>query len=320
MTGIEAIMSGDLFSGQGAFVRLGDYMAVPSILKVLGLLLVFSVCLSLISLRYTLAPCLTRYVRMAMMASLLLSWILLGSCPTGYAQSSTATIVQTVTTTSYREVFTIPAEADVGQTLLPNIQDPEAVDVQDVCPGYTASNLQNSSTGFIADLGLAGSACNVYGTDVEYLTLAVEYQDTGRLHVEIQPRYVGPDNETWFILPEVIVPKPGVSEGGDTSSDGSDFELSWTNDPTFSFTVKRKSNGDTLFTTEGSKLVYEDQFIEFVSPLPENYNLYGLGEVIHGLRLGNNLTSEWSMFAYEYQQLILLQEHYLPPILGIRCE
>jgi alpha-glucosidase len=37
-------------------------------------------------------------------------------------------------------------------------------------------------------------------------------------------------------------------------------------------------------------LVYENQFIEFVSALPENYNLYGLGEVIHGLRMGNNFT------------------------------
>ena len=40
-------------------------------------------------------------------------------------------------------------------------------------------------------------------------------------------------------------------------------------------------------------LVYEDQFIEFVSALPENYNLYGLGEVFRGFRLGNNLTSEF---------------------------
>lgn len=290
MTTVEAITSGELFPGQAASVQIGDRMGLPSILKVLDPLLVFSACLAVIFLRYTLAPCLTRYVRIAVMASLLLSWILLGACPTGYAQSSTSTANATATTTSYRDVFTIPAEADVGKTLLPNILDPEAVDVQDVCPGYTASNLQNSSTGFTADLELAGSACNVYGTDVEYLTLTVEYQATDRLHIEIQPRFIGPENETWFILPEAIVPKPGISDGGDTSSDDSDFEISWTNDPTFSFTVKRKSNGDTLFTTEGSKLVYEDQFIEFVSPLPENYNLYGLGEVIHGLRLGNNLT------------------------------
>lgn len=295
LTNIEAIMSGDLSQWQGVLVRLGDCIGVCSILKLLVLLLLFSIGLSLASLKYTSVPWLTRSIRMAMMASLLLSWLLLSGCPTTYAQSSTSTTNITATTTSHREVFTIPAAADVGKTLLPNIRDPEAVDVQDVCPGYTASNLQNSTTGFTADLELAGSACNVYGTDVEFLTLTVDYQDTGRLHVEIQPRYIGPENETWFILPEAIIPKPGASEGGGASSDGSDFEISWTNDPTFSFTVRRKSNGDTLFTTEGSKLVYEDQFIEFVSPLPENYNLYGLGEVIHGLRLGNNLTSEWSI-------------------------
>ena len=45
-----------------------------------------------------------------------------------------------------------------------------------------------------------------------------------------------------------------------------------------------------LFSTEGTKLVFENQFVEFASSLPENYNLYGLGESIHGLRLGNNST------------------------------
>lgn len=220
-------------------------------------------------------------------------WLLRGACHSAQAHPSTNTaITTTATTTSYREVFTIPAEADVGQPLLPNILDPEAVDMQTVAPGYTASNLQNSSSGFTADLNLAGSAVNVYGTDIENLTLTVEYQSRGRLHVEIQPRYIGPENETWFTLPEAIVPKPAASSDEVVSPEGSDFDLSWSNDPTFSFTVKRKSTGDTLFTTKGSKLVYEDQFIEFASPLPDNYNLYGLGEVIHGLRLGNNLTSE----------------------------
>ena len=55
--------------------------------------------------------------------------------------------------------------------------------------------------------------------------------------------------------------------------------------------VTRKSTGDVLFNTTGTKLVYEDQFIEFVTNMPENYNVYGLGERIHGLRLGNNFTA-----------------------------
>lgn len=71
----------------------------------------------------------------------------------------------------------------------------------------------------------------------------------------------------------------------------SDLIFHWSNEPTFSFTFARKSSGDVIFSTKGTVLVYENQFIEFVSSLPENYNLYGLGERIHGLRLGNNFTA-----------------------------
>jgi alpha-glucosidase (family GH31 glycosyl hydrolase) len=63
------------------------------------------------------------------------------------------------------------------------------------------------------------------------------------------------------------------------------------NDPSFWFSVTRQSTGDVLFSSKNTHLVYEDQFIEFASSLPEDYNLYGLGERIHGLRLGNNLTA-----------------------------
>lgn len=278
--------------GVAALFRSNARLEPPSIFKVVDPSLLFTVCLWL-TLRLVVTRKLTKYVDMAAMASLLWTWLLLGTCPAGLAQTPLFTSSQTGTTTSYREIFTVPADSDVGQPLLPNIEDPEAVDAQSVCPGYTASNVQNTSTGFTADLSLGGDACNVYGNEIEQLTLTVEYQASDRLHLGIQPRYIGPENETWFLLPEAIVPKPASSSDGDTTSDSSDFELSWTNDPTFSFTVKRKSSGDTLFTTEGSKIVYEDQFIEFVSPLPENYNLYGLGEVMHGFRLGNNLTSRF---------------------------
>ena len=40
------------------------------------------------------------------------------------------------TPTFFRSVFTIPASADEGAELIPNIQDPEALNAQDVCPGY----------------------------------------------------------------------------------------------------------------------------------------------------------------------------------------
>ena len=192
------------------------------------------------------------------------------------------------TSTAHAPVFTVPASADFGLNVLPNIKDPEAVDPQHVCPGYKAANVKKSDDGFTADLHLAGPPCNVYGNDIEDLALLVRYQADDRVHVQIQPRYIGASNETWFLLPEELVPKPAAEKDAQQSSNK--MTVFWSNEPSFSFTVRRKDTGDTLFTSEGKALVFEDQFIEFGSRLPKNYNLYGLGEVIHGFRLGNNLT------------------------------
>nr|CDP23003.1 Putative Glycoside Hydrolase Family 31 [Podospora anserina S mat+] len=223
--------------------------------------------------------------------SLLLTSSLLPSGTSGHKGPPVvpAKFLQTASpTTSSVPQFTVPASADKGKDVEANIDDPLAANPQLVCPGYSASNVQNTKNGFTADLDLAGPACNVYGNDIEHLSLLVEFQANERVHLQIEPRYISKENETWFRLPEVLIPKP--QNDPLCEEHNSDFVVSWSNDPTFSFTVKRKATDDTLFTTEGSKLVYEDQFIEFVSPLPESYNLYGLGEVIHGFRLGNNLT------------------------------
>ncbi|KAI3322938.1 glycoside hydrolase family 31 protein [Xylariaceae sp. AK1471] len=190
-------------------------------------------------------------------------------------------------------ILSLPLSSDAilherdGGAIIPNIRDPEAVDPQSVCPGYMATNVIEAPLGFTADLILAGDACNVYGTDVAALNLIVEVQAADRLHVEILPKYIGQNNQSWFILPEELLPKPRAEV---EVTPQSDLVFSLSNNPTFEFKVTRKSTGDVLFNTEGSKLVYEDQFIEFGSALPDNYNLYGLGETIHGFRLGNNLT------------------------------
>ena len=204
--------------------------------------------------------------------------------------SATPTVEVSGTPTTFRDIFTVPSAASSGATLIPNIQDPEAVDAQAVCPGYTASNVERNELGFTATLTLAGEACNVYGNDVETLNLTVEYQSSQRLAVGIKPAMIDASNRSYFILPESIVTQPEADDDASITSMDNDLSFTWTNDPTFSFTVYRKSTGDTIFSTAGTKLVYEDQFIEFVSALPENYNLYGLGETIHGLRLGNNFT------------------------------
>ncbi|KAK3393584.1 putative alpha-glucosidase precursor [Podospora didyma] len=222
------------------------------------------------------------------MVSLLLYMAILAPGISGNDGQSTVLKPTSPTIHNHESVFTVPPDADIGMNILPNINDPEAVDPQKVCPGYIALGVKSTTTGLTANLALAGPACNVYGNDIDYLTLVVGFQADDRINIQIQPRYLGRENETWFVLPEALVPRPDDSSRVTESSHP--LEVSWSNEPSFSFTVTRKETKNVLFTTKGSVLVYEDQFIEFVSSLPDNYNLYGLGEVMHGFRLGNNLT------------------------------
>lgn len=157
------------------------------------------------------------------------------------APASIATATVDGTARTYSVPFTVPAAADVGPNELPNIYNPQAKQAQQVCPGYTASGVERTSNGFTASLSLAGDACNVYGTDVEDLKLTVEYQSNHRLHVSIQPTYLGSTNTSHYILPADLVYAPGNDNGN--CSQEIDFKFSWSNDPTFSFHITRKSTG-----------------------------------------------------------------------------
>ncbi|KAH6643027.1 glycosyl hydrolases family 31-domain-containing protein [Boeremia exigua] len=201
--------------------------------------------------------------------------------------SASTTLTGTSTSTSVRSQFTIPASADQGAYLISNIHDPEAVNAQDVCPGYKASQLQETDDGISAVLRLAGAPCNVYGNDVDVLNLKVEYQSNDRLAINISPAYLDASNASHYIVPESLIPRPQAED----SHKDLDLAFDWGDDPSFWFTVTRQSTKDVIFSSKGSHLVYEDQFIEFVSTLPDDYNLYGLGEHIHGLRLNNDYTA-----------------------------
>ena len=217
---------------------------------------------------------------------------LIGATSPAALPTATPTPVVSIdgTTSTFRPIFTVPPAADLGATLLPTINDPNAIDAQAVCPGYKASDLISSPYGLSATLRLAGDACNVYGTDVETLNLTVEYHSADRLSVKIHPTFIDASNTSQFILPSRLVHQPTIDTDAGMTSLTNDLDFVWNNEPSFSFTVFRVSTGDKIFSSEGTKLVFEDQFVEFASTLPENYNLYGLGETIHGLRLGNNFT------------------------------
>ncbi|KAL9620872.1 MAG: hypothetical protein Q9160_004654 [Pyrenula sp. 1 TL-2023] len=218
-------------------------------------------------------------------SSVWLQSLLLAPVPLStFAQTSESSATSTGTGASSQ--FTVPASANVGANVVPNVLDPQAVDAQSVCSGYTASNVVENASGFTASLALAGEACNVYGTDIEDLTLTVEYQTDQRLRVSILPSTLDASNSSFYVLSDDLVP----SGSGASIPEDNDLSFAWNNDPSFGFTVTRKVTGDVIFDTTGTQLVFEDQFVEFVTAEPPDYNLYGLGETIHGLRLGNNFT------------------------------
>lgn len=97
-----------------------------------------------------------------------------------------------------------------------------------------------------------------------------------------------PSNYSDYLIQPWYVTQPTPEHGASSSSTSNDLQFVWSNSPSFNFGVIRKSTGDVIFSTTGSKLVFEDQFVEFKTVLPPDWNLQGLGETIHTLRLLNN--------------------------------
>jgi len=89
---------------------------------------------------------------------------------TGSSGTPTTDSVVTATidgvATTFSDAFTVPASADIGPNLLPNVKDPHAVQAQDVCPGYTASGVEKTANGFTATLSLAGEPVGTRRDDV----------------------------------------------------------------------------------------------------------------------------------------------------------
>lgn len=87
-------------------------------------------------------------------------------------------------------------------------------------------------------------------------------------------------DENVYQVPESVVPRPS----GEVSAEASLFDVVVEKEP-FSFTVMRKSSKEELFSTKGSHFLFEDQYWRLRTSLPNNPNLYGLGEHTDSLRL-----------------------------------
>jgi alpha-glucosidase len=113
-----------------------------------------------------------------------------------------------------------------------------------------------------------------------------------RIHVKIQD----PANSVYQV-PASVLPRPSPSSG--IHSKDANIQFNYVASP-FSFSITRAKTGEVLFDTSAASIVFETQYLRLRTSLPENPNLYGLGEHSDPFRLNttNYIRTLWSQDAY----------------------
>uniref|UniRef100_A0A6M2ECZ7 Galactose mutarotase N-terminal barrel domain-containing protein n=1 Tax=Populus davidiana TaxID=266767 RepID=A0A6M2ECZ7_9ROSI len=166
--------------------------------------------------------------------------------------------------------------------------------------GYRLISLEETPDGGIGGLLQVKERNNIYGPDIPRLQLYVKHETQDRLRVHITDA----DKQRWEVpynlLPREQAPAMKQTTGRSRKNlittvqeySGAELIFNYIADP-FSFSVKRKSNGQTLFnsSSDGSSsfgvMVFKDQYLEISTQLPNDASLYGLGENTqpHGIKL-----------------------------------
>ncbi|KAK3933795.1 putative alpha/beta-glucosidase agdC, partial [Diplogelasinospora grovesii] len=131
------------------------------------------------------------------------------------------------------------------------------------CPGYRATNVLQADSYMVADLTLGSGNCSYTASD-------------SRLHVKIEDA-----DYNIFQLQNDVLPRPATANATASSAL---LQFGLTKDP-FSFNVTRASTGEVLFDTSAAALIFESQYVRLRTRLPNNPNLYGLGEHSDDFRL-----------------------------------
>ncbi|SNX84476.1 probable Alpha-glucosidase precursor [Melanopsichium pennsylvanicum] len=182
------------------------------------------------------------------------------------------------------------------------------------CNGYQLVGEPNESQhGFTASLSLIGTPCHAYGVDIHNLTLSVVYEKKHQLHVHIYDTA-----KQQYQLPNGLIysypsSNPQEVQHGSTAEE-SDLIFHHTAEnrtathASWAFWIARKSSGDVIFDTRPSniptydegmnnvsadtkrnstampkhELIFENQYLQLSSALPQDANIYGLGEYVTG--------------------------------------
>ncbi|KAF9443144.1 glycoside hydrolase family 31 protein [Macrolepiota fuliginosa MF-IS2] len=162
----------------------------------------------------------------------------------------------------------------------------------DACPGYRATNVKVSGGRLTADLTLAGQACNVFGQDLQALSLSVAYETNERIHVKITD-----PTTARYEVPESVFPRPDANRV--VSPHSAAIQFNYTTSP-FSFSIYRTSTREILFSTASHPIIFEPQYLRLKTNLPGDANIYGFGEHTNPFHLptDNTTLTLWSRDAF----------------------
>ena len=113
-----------------------------------------------------------------------------------------------------------------------------------------------------------------------------------RIHLKITD-----PSTTRYEVPQSVLPRPSANKSVSTKSAA--IQFTYTVSP-FSFTIIRTKTSEVLFSTASHPLIFEPQYLRLKTDLPQNANIYGLGEHTDSFRLSayNTTRTFWSRDAY----------------------
>jgi alpha-glucosidase len=151
--------------------------------------------------------------------------------------------------------------------------------------GYSVKSSAIRTDGMDLTLAL-NSPSGVFGgstNDISPLAVSVTYETQDRIRVKIYD-----SSRTRWEVPESFLPtSESRAPAGSLSAGDLNYKFTYTQSP-FGFQVMRVSDGEVIFNTSTTRsLIFQDQYLEISSTLPDNANIYGFGERVDGYRLQN---------------------------------
>ncbi|KAF9157282.1 hypothetical protein DFQ26_008903 [Actinomortierella ambigua] len=160
-----------------------------------------------------------------------------------------------------------------------NLNGPWCFYKQHTCKGYKIVSQTETMDGLLIRLDLLGGpkGCARYGDDVQQLVVHVHFESDARVRVKISDM-----NRERYEVPPLAIPP--VKSKKRTPAQKYSFEVS---PEPFSFKVTRTDTKETVFDTAVAgtdSLVFEDEYLEISTAVPNDADIYGLGEVVSSFR------------------------------------